>query len=153
MLLEARQTQLQAEIRSLFANAEVSAEAPVPGIGLVARVYPLPDLSVNFEMSGMSVSGLLKDVEGSNTEFDLSAVINVTTNFAGMFGWRRTNTDLTIDNDRGKLKFQGWYFGAAIRVLRTRRGQRAEGQGQREGRRNETKKAVRRRCCLPPSSL
>jgi len=115
VLVEARQTKLVAEIRSLVANAGVTAEAVIPGIGLVARAYPLPDLAVNFEMSGMKVDGLLEGVEGTNLEYDLSAIINVTGNFAGLVGWRRTNTDLRIDSDSGSLNFKGWYFGAAVR--------------------------------------
>ena len=115
VLVEARQTKLAAEIRSLVANAGVTAEAVIPGIGLVARAYPLPDLAVNFEMSGMKVDGLLEGIEGTNLEYDLSAIINVTGNFAGLVGWRRTNTDLRIDNDSGSLNFKGWYFGAVVR--------------------------------------
>jgi hypothetical protein len=115
VLVEARQTELKASIQSILASAEASAEAPVPGIGVVARVYPLPDLAVHFEFSGMSVGDLIEGVEGTNTEMDLSATINITNNFGGLFGWRRTNTDLTIDNDRGSLTFNGWYFGLAVR--------------------------------------
>jgi hypothetical protein len=87
----------------------------IPGIGLVARAYPLPDLAVNFEMSGMKVDGLLEGIEGTNLEYDLSAIINVTGNFGGLVGWRRTNTDLRIDSDSGSLNFKGWYFGAVVR--------------------------------------
>ena len=55
VVLEARKTELTAEVASLGPSGSVAAEAPLPAIGFVTRVYPLPDVAVNFELTGMKM--------------------------------------------------------------------------------------------------
>ena len=91
-------------------------KAPLPALGVVARAYPLPALAVNFEVSGMKVpEDIDPDYQGNYFEWDLNGTFNVTNNVGVQVGWRRANTYVAIEDDLGDLKFQGLWFGAALR--------------------------------------
>ena len=115
VLFEARKTELTAALSSLAATGEVGAQAPLPAIGLVARAYPLPDLALNFEISGLKVPEFDGKYEGNYSDIELSAIVNVTNNLGVGGGWRRLDTNLRIERDFGDLKFRGMWFGGAIR--------------------------------------
>lgn len=115
VLVEARKTELEAALTSLLAEGAVAASAPLPSIGVVARVYPLPDLAINFELSGMKAPPIDDKYEGNYTDIDVSATVNITNNLGVSGGWRRLNTALRIERDFGDLKFSGMWFGAALR--------------------------------------
>ena len=116
-MFEVRKTDLTAELNSLVASGEVLASAPLPAIGVVARVYPLPDLAVHFEFSGMKApDSLFGDrFSGVYTDMELSAIVNISKNLGITGGWRRMNTDIRVSEDFGDLKFRGYSFGAAVR--------------------------------------
>lgn len=117
VLFEGRKTDLRAELNSLVTSGEVFASAPLPAIGVVTRVYPLPDLAVHFEFSGMKVpdSAFGERYSGIYTDMELSATVNFTNNVGVTGGWRRQNTDIRVDADYGDLKFRGYSFGAVVR--------------------------------------
>ena len=55
------------------------------------------------------------DYEASYFDWDLNGTFNVTNNVGIQVGWRKLSNFLRIENDLGDLKFQGMWFGAAIR--------------------------------------
>ena len=115
LLFELRRTELSAELTSLLASGSVLAEAPLPSIGVVSRIYPLPDLALNFEFSGFKVPEMDGDYEGTYTDLEVSAMVNISNNLGVAAGWRRLNTNIRIERDFGDLKFSGVWFGGAVR--------------------------------------
>jgi hypothetical protein len=75
----------------------------------------LPDLAVNFELTGLKMPEFKGKYEGTYVDLDLSGTVNVTNNFGVSFGWRMLDTNLRISQDFGDLKFSGFWFGGAIR--------------------------------------
>jgi hypothetical protein len=116
LLFDARITKLTASLESLAASGSVLAEAPLPAVGIVMRAYPLPDLALNFEVSGMKLpESINPDHEGDYLDMDLSATVNITENLGISAGWRRMDTTLRVKEDFGELRFRGIWFGGAIR--------------------------------------
>ena len=115
VLFEVRQTELSAALSSLVVSGQAGAKAPLPAIGIVARAYPLPDLALNFEIGGLKVPEFDGKYEGNYSDLDVSATVNISNSLGVTAGWRRINTNLRIEQDFGKLKFQGVWFGGAIR--------------------------------------
>ena len=115
VLFELRRTELSAALTSLVASGSVVAEAPLPSIGVVSRIYPLPDLALNFEFSGFKVPEMDGDYEGTYSDLEVSATVNISNNLGVSAGWRRLNTDIRIERDFGDLKFSGVWFGGAVR--------------------------------------
>jgi hypothetical protein len=116
LLFDARVTKLTASLDSIVASGSVLAEAPLPALGIVMRAYPLPDLALTFEVSGMKLpEALLDDREGDYLDLDLSATVNINEGFGVSAGWRRMDTTLRVKQDFGELRFRGLWFGGAIR--------------------------------------
>jgi len=120
VLLEGRYTQFASSLQStspiLVASEFTSAKAPLPAIGVVGRGYVAPNVAINFELSGFKVPDSLKDkAEANYYDWDINGTVNLTNNAGVQVGWRRMTTYLKVDRDLGDFKFQGMWFGAAVR--------------------------------------
>lgn len=121
VLAEVRYTQMDARLAtnspaiSPRYNEFTTAKAPLPALGVVARAYPLQALAINFELSGMKMPDIARDYQGNYVEWDLNGTFNVTNNVGLQMGWRQATTYLSIERDLGDLRFNGLWFGAALR--------------------------------------
>jgi hypothetical protein len=121
VLLEARYTQLQARLMTntpFFTpalEAEVTAKAPLPAIGLVGRAYVLPNVALNVEVSGFRVPRIDDEVEANYLDWDLHGTVNLNEHVGVQVGYRRMSTYLATADDEGDLKFRGMWFGGALR--------------------------------------
>lgn len=115
LLLEARYTQLTAELDSPVANEFASAKAPLPAIGVVGRAYVLPEVAINFEVSGFRLPDVDPKYKADYFDWDLSGTVNLTDYVGLQVGWRKMTNFLNIENDFGDVQFQGVWFGAALR--------------------------------------
>lgn len=115
ILLEARYTQMDATLKSQANDEFARAKAPLPALGVVARVYPLRNLSITGEISGFRLPDIDEDYEANYADIDVYATFNVVHNLGVQGGWRRMTNFLRIEGDQGDIKFQGLWFGAALR--------------------------------------
>lgn len=115
ILMEARYTQMNASLVSPVSNEYTRAKAPLPALGLVARVYPLRSLSITAEASGLLLPNIDDKYEADYLDLDVYGTFNFTHNFGVQGGWRRLHSYLRVENDTGDIKFQGFWFGGAIR--------------------------------------
>jgi hypothetical protein len=121
LLLEGRITTMDAHIKTnspLFAtqyNEFARAKAPLPAVGVVGRAYVLPEVAINFELSGFKLPNIDPKYQANYFDWDINGTVNVTNNFGVQVGWRRVTNLLIIEKDSGDLKFQGLWFGAAVR--------------------------------------
>jgi hypothetical protein len=115
VLVEGRFTEFSAELNSLIATEFTRARAPLPAIGGVGRVYVLPEVAINFELTGFKVPDIDPKYKASYFDWDIHGTFNVN-NYVGMqVGWRRMTTFLVVDRDLGDTKFQGMWFGGVVR--------------------------------------
>jgi hypothetical protein len=110
-----RKTDFTAAIDSIVGGAEIFANAPLPALGVVGRAYPIRNLAVNFEVVALKLTDIVQDVSFDMMDLEFSATYNVTRNFGVSGGWRRMNTDVTFETDRGVLNFKGLWFGGVVR--------------------------------------
>lgn len=115
LLLEGRYTQMGASLTSPVSAESTKARAPLPAIGAVARVYPLPILSITAEVSGLKIPEIDEKYEANYADIDVYGTLSVTRNFGVQAGWRRMTTFLKIEDDQGDIKFQGFWLGGTIR--------------------------------------
>ena len=115
VLGEARFIDMTAELTSAFQSELVQAKAVVPAVGIYGRAYVLPDVAINFEVSGFKVPEIDGKYSGTYLDWDLHGTVNITNNLGVQIGWRKASTFLTIDSDTGDLKFKGIWFGFAVR--------------------------------------
>lgn len=120
-LLEGRYTQMDAQLATnspIFSpqlQEFATAKAPLPAVGIVGRAYPLPELAINFELSGFKLPDVDPKYKADYFDWDLNGTVNLTNNFGVSIGWRKMTTYLQIENDMGDVEFNGLWFGAAVR--------------------------------------
>jgi hypothetical protein len=115
VLLEARYTEFSAELNSVIAKESTIARGPLPAIGGVGRFYIIPEVAVDFELTGFKVPDIDPKYEANYFDWDIHGTFNVN-NYVGIqVGWRRMTTFLNIENDFGDTKFQGIWFGGVVR--------------------------------------
>lgn len=117
LLLEAKYTSVEASLENAFVGREfVSARAPIPAIGLIGRVYVVPNISITGEFSGFRLPEAIdEDYRGRFYDFDLYGTVNFTDNFGAQAGYRSLTVFYRVDVDEGDLKMKGLYFGGVLR--------------------------------------
>ena len=116
VLLEARVTRMTAELSSPLQSESTTVRAPLPALGVVGRAYPIPELALNFEMSMFRVpEGSIRDIEANYYDWDIHGTVNVHRSVGLQVGWRRMTNFLIVEDDSADVKFQGLWFGAALR--------------------------------------
>src|SRR5262245_36706621 len=83
VLFEARYTEFSAQLRSALADEFTAVKGPLPAIGGVGRVYVLPELAVNFELSGFRVPNIDPKYQGNYFDWDIHGTFNVN-NYVGV---------------------------------------------------------------------
>ena len=115
LLLEGRYTKMTATLSSPLVTEFSTAKAPLPAIGIAGRGYVLPEVAINFEMTGFKLPDVDPKYQANYYDWNLNGTVNVSNNVGLQIGWRRITNYLAIKNDVGDLKFQGLWFGAALR--------------------------------------
>lgn len=116
VLFDVRHTTMEAEISSIITATEYTrARAPLPAIGIVGRVYVIPEVAVNFEVSGFRLPDVDPKYEANYFDWDLHGTFNVNEHVGLQLGWRKVSTYLAIESDKGDLQVKGMWFGAALR--------------------------------------
>ena len=128
MLLEGRLTKMTATLASPIDTEFASVRAPLPAIGLVGRAYVMPEVAINFEVTGMCAlqnatgafspgckQALDAKYQASYFDWDIYGTINFNNYVGAQVGWRRMTTLIDISQDAGNLKFQGIWFGGVVR--------------------------------------
>lgn len=115
LILEGRYTEMTAALNSPLTKEFTSTKAPLPALGVTGRAYVLPEVAINFEVTGFKLPDIDPKYKANYFDWDINGTINVS-NYVGLqVGWRRMSTFLDVKNDTGDVKFQGLWFGAALR--------------------------------------
>ncbi|MEO8483159.1 MAG: hypothetical protein ABI634_13185 [Acidobacteriota bacterium] len=121
LLLEARMTTAEARLttRTPIISPAIDEfnkrSAPLPAIGAIGRAYPLPALAVDFSVTGFKLPNVDPKYQAKYFDWDVHGTYNFTNNVGFQMGWRKVTNFMVIEKDSGDLKFQGLWFGAAVR--------------------------------------
>jgi len=115
VLFETRMTDFSAKLNSPIASEFTRAKGPLPALGVVARGYVHPTVALNFELSGMQLPDIDPKYQANYFDWDLYGTVNFSDYVGFQMGYRKMSTFLAIERDKGDLKFQGIWFGAAVR--------------------------------------
>jgi hypothetical protein len=116
MILEAKYTDVEATLQNVFNTEFVRAQAPIPAIGAIGRVYFVPNISFTAEFSGIRVpESINKDYRAKYFDFDMYGSVNFTDHAGAQVGYRSFDVLYKIKADEGELKLRGLYFGGVVR--------------------------------------
>lgn len=117
LLLEAKYTDIEASLENRIVGREFArARAPIPAIGLIGRVYVVPNVAITGEFSGFKLPETIdEDYQGRFYDFDLYGTLNFSDNFGVQAGYRSLTVFYRVELDEGDLKMKGLYFGGVVR--------------------------------------
>ena len=116
LLLEAKYTEVQATLSNILVAEFVSAKAPIPSIGVIGRVYVVPNISITGELSGLRTGSLFgEDYRAHYADFDLYGTVNFNDYVGAQAGYRSFNVFYHVKEDEGELNLKGLYFGGVVR--------------------------------------
>ncbi len=117
-VLEAKYTDVNVSLASPVTSEYNNVKAPIPAIGGIARVYPLPYLSITGELNGFKLPTSVDKsnrYDGKYVDFNIYGTLNVTRNFGAQVGYRSLDVMYRADNDTGNFTLKGLYFGGVAR--------------------------------------
>ena len=114
-LIEGRYTQMSASLKSPINDEATVAKAPLPAFGLVGRAYPLKNISITAEVSGFQLPDIDENYQANYVDIDIYGTMNFSRHLGVQVGWRRMNTFLRVKTDQGDFRFNGLWFGGALR--------------------------------------
>ena len=116
IVLEAKYTDVRAELVNLINTEFVHARAPIPAVGAIGRVYVTPNISITGEFSGFRLpESIDEDYKAKYYDFDLYGTVNFNDYVGAQLGFRSFDVFYRIDNDEGDLQLRGLYFGGVVR--------------------------------------
>jgi hypothetical protein len=116
LVLEAKYTNVEATLTNIVDSQFVRARAPIPAIGVIGRVYVVPNISITGEFGGFKLpEGIDEDYRATYYDFDLYGTVNFSENFGAQLGYRSFDVFYKIDEDQGSLVLKGLYFGGVAR--------------------------------------
>ena len=116
IIVEAKYTDVEATLDSAFGREFARARAPIPAIGGVVRIYPVPVLGITAEVTGFRLpEGLDANSRGEYVDVDVYGVLNFTEQLGAQIGYRSLDLSYAFEEDSGALKLDGVYVAALIR--------------------------------------
>lgn len=116
VVLEAKYTDVQATLQNVIDTEFVHAQAPIPAIGAIGRVYVVPNISITGEFTAFKLPDSIDDnYRAKYYDFDLYGTVNFTDHVGAQVGYRSFNVLYKVDSDEGEMLLKGLYFGGAVR--------------------------------------
>jgi hypothetical protein len=115
-IIEAKLTDVKVQLTSTVANEFAHAQAPIPAIGGIGRVYVVPNISITGEVTGFRLpENLVKNTHAHYVDVDVYGTLNFTNNVGAQVGYRSLDLGYVQDADTGTMKLKGMYFGLVAR--------------------------------------
>jgi hypothetical protein len=120
-LLEAKYTDVTASLTATVLGVSrtefTHARGPIPAIGVIARGYIVPNISITGELSGFPEIGTTGSSRygGKYYDFDLYGTINFSDHFGAQVGYRSIDVLYKVNKDSGTMKLKGLYVGGVTR--------------------------------------
>jgi hypothetical protein len=121
VLLETKYTDITATLTATLLGAThtefTHARGPIPSIGVIARGYIVPNISVTGEFSGFPEIGTTGSSRygGKYYDFDLYGTVNFSDHLGAQAGYRSLDVLYKVKKDSGTMKLKGLYFGGVAR--------------------------------------
>jgi hypothetical protein len=115
-IVEAKVADVKVQLDSPIATEFAHAQAPIPAIGGVGRVYVVPNISITGEVTGFKLpQNLIQDAHAHYVDVDVYGTVNFTNNVGAQLGYRSLDVGYLVKTDSGVLKLKGLYFGVVAR--------------------------------------
>lgn len=116
LILEAKYTDVQAELDSPVGFEYARARAPIPAVGAIGRVYVTRFTPVTAEFTAFKMpQNLIQDYSARLVDFDVYGTVNLNQMVGVNIGYRSMDMSYLFDRDVGDFQVNGLYFSGAFR--------------------------------------
>jgi hypothetical protein len=115
IVLQAKVTDIQANLKAVVGSEFARAQAPIPTIGGIGRVYVAPNIAVTGELSFFKIPQVDERYQAHYWDFDLYGTVNFNDFVGAQLGFRSLDLGYVFEEDQGDFKAKGIYFGGVVR--------------------------------------
>lgn len=116
LVLQAKATDIQATLQAPIGTEFARAQAPIPTLGGIARVYVVPNISITGELVGFKIPENIDErYQAHYFDFDLYGTVNFNDYVGAQVGYRSLDLGYIFEKDHGEFKAKGIYFGGVVR--------------------------------------
>ena len=116
LILEAKYTDVRAELDSAFGSEYARARAPIPAAGAIARVYVSRFTPITAEFTAFKMpDNLIREYSARLIDFDIYGTVNFTQTVGVNIGYRSIDMSYLVNQDVGDFSVNGVYFSGAFR--------------------------------------
>jgi hypothetical protein len=116
-IIEDKQTDVRVDIATPLIKPQFAhAQAPIPALGGIARVWVAPRMNVTAEATGFKIPDSIEGRYNAHyVDVDLYGTINATNNVGVKVGYRSLDLSYKFQEDIGAFTLKGVYVGAVVR--------------------------------------
>lgn len=116
IILEAKYTDADFQLRSPFGVEYARARAPIPALGAIGRVYIQRLASITGEFTGFYLPNSIdENYQAHYYDWDVYGTVNLTNNVGVQVGYRSLDLAYVAKQDSGAARLSGLYFGGVAR--------------------------------------
>jgi hypothetical protein len=116
LVIEAKYTDAQLEIKSATEREYIQAKAPLPAIGAIVRYYVMPTLSFTGELTGFGIPNTAsKRYYAKYLDYDVYGTFYITDNVGVIGGYRSIDVRFKVDTDQVETRTKSPYIGGVIK--------------------------------------
>ena len=116
LIVEAKYTDVRAELDSTIGFEYARARAPVPALGAIGRVYVTRFTPITAEFTAFRLpDNLIQDYSARLVDFDIYGTVNLNRMVGINIGYRSINMDYLFEQDVGDFGVTGMYFAGSFR--------------------------------------
>ena len=116
LILQAKYTDVRAELDSTVGFEYARAREPIPAIGAFGRAYVTRFTPITAEFTAFKMlDDLVKDYSARLVDFDIYGTVNLTSLVALNIGCRSMDMNYLFNRDVGDFKVEGMYFSGSFR--------------------------------------
>jgi hypothetical protein len=116
-IIEDKQTDVRVDIATPLIKPQFAhAQAPIPALGFIGRVWLVPRVNVTGEVTGFTIPDSVEGRYNAHyVDVDVYGTLNATKNVGLKVGYRSLDMSYKFQEDTGAFTLKGVYVGAVVR--------------------------------------
>ena len=113
VIVEVKYTDIETRLEGPIGVSAARTRTPIPAIGGIVRVYPLSNVSLTVELTGVNLPN--DWYQTKYVDLDAYGTLNFSDGLGLQVGYRSLDLDYRFDQEAGDFTIEGWYVAGVVR--------------------------------------
>ena len=113
VIAEVKYTDIETQLEGPIGVRTARTRTPIPAIVGIGRVYPLSNVSLTVELTGVKLPN--EWYQTKYVDLDAYGTLNFSDSLGIQAGYRSLDLDYRFDDEAGRLTLEGWYVAGVVR--------------------------------------